>query len=112
MWDAGISVAGTTDHSFVAQLALYASALDNVGEFAYVYLKGAKKARENVSVDATLYDDDARHLVGLMLADMRVHLAEPLGEGRLLTLATAHSKDACTFCNFVAICPGPPEGDE
>jgi DNA helicase-2/ATP-dependent DNA helicase PcrA len=109
LWDAGESLAGTTDHQFTAQLAFYASALEHVGDFAYVYLKGAKKAREDVSVDATAYDDETRRLVDLMLADVRSHLAEPLADGRTLTLRTAQSSEACTFCNFREICPGPPE---
>jgi len=109
VWEAGGSLAGTTDHQFTAQLALYASALQHVGDFAYVYLKGSKKNRVDVSVDTTSYDEETQRLVGLMLADIRSHLTEPLAAGVMTTLPTARSKDACTYCNFEPICPGLPE---
>lgn len=111
LWDAGNSLAGTIDHGFAAQLAFYASALQHVGEFAYVYLKGAKGARQSVSVDVTTYDEDTRRLVEQMIADVRSHLTEPLAENRLLTVSPAQNDRPCQLCNFKAICPGPAEDD-
>jgi DNA helicase-2/ATP-dependent DNA helicase PcrA len=109
VWASGASVAGTTDHGFAAQLAFYASALQNVGGFEYVYLKGAKGARMEVAVDATTFDAEMQRLVGLLVADIREHLSEPLARGELLTLPPALHKTSCRFCNYERICPGPAE---
>jgi superfamily I DNA/RNA helicase len=112
VWDAGGSLAGTVDHQFAAQLAFYATALQGVGDFSYVYLKGEKDAREDVVVDTTAYDDATRELVERMIADVRSNLTEPLAAGRMVALPTTASPDICTFCNFVETCPGPSEDDE
>lgn len=109
VWAEGASVAGTIDHQFTAQLAFYAGALQDVAQFAYVYLKGTKTSREDVSTDTTSIDDQAGHLVEQMIDDVRIHLTEPLSDGEATFFPTAESTDACTFCNFKPICPGPAE---
>jgi len=42
-WDAGESIAGTVKRDFAAQLAFYASALEHVGDFSYIYLRAATR---------------------------------------------------------------------
>jgi superfamily I DNA/RNA helicase len=109
VWNEGKSVAGEVGHEFVPQLALYASALEDVAAFSYLYFRGAKNARTELSIDTVDCDGPGRTLVSSLVGDVRAHLAEPLAAGRITRLDTAQSRDACTFCNFVQICPGPAE---
>jgi RecB family exonuclease len=111
-WDANKSIAGTVNHDFVPQLAFYTSALTNVRAFTYLYLKGSKKAREDVALDTTSCDEATRGLIQRLLNDVRVNLADPLSAGRITAFRTATEKNSCRLCNFRAVCPGVAEDDE
>jgi superfamily I DNA/RNA helicase len=111
-WDAGESLAGTVTHDFAAQLAFYASALEDVGDFAYIYLRGSAKKRAEVLVDTTIFDEATQRLVGKLIADITTGFSEPLRGGTMTTLPRANRSAACTFCTFIPICPGAVEDDE
>lgn len=111
-WAQGASIAGTVDHSFTAQLALYASALADVSAFTYIYFKGTKEDRRSIESDSTIVDEQTRARIDGLVTDVRAHLTQPLADGTLTSLATAASDSACMFCNYAEICPGPDGASE
>lgn len=111
IWQAGNSLAGTATHQFAAQLAFYASAMDDVVEFAYIYLKGDGKAGV-AATDATNYDETTQAGVAQLIADIRVNFIEPLAAGTAIEMSPARTDKPCGFCTAQAICPGPQGDDE
>jgi superfamily I DNA/RNA helicase len=100
------SLASECTDDFLAQLAIYAGALDDVRSFAYVNLKGAKDDLRRVAVDETVLDDATAPLVARMRDDLRAHFAEPLAVGTLVALSPTRAEKNCTFCSFARVCPG------
>ncbi len=98
--------AGACDREFQAQLALYATAVDDVASFAYVSLKGTKDDGRSVAADESSYDA-LRGGIATIVEALREHFAEPLVRGELLTLPPTDDEKKCTFCDFARICSGP-----
>jgi RecB family exonuclease len=100
------SLASECTDDFLAQLAIYAGALDDVRSFAYVNLKGAKDDLRRVAVDETVLDAATAPLVARMRDDLRTRFAEPLAAGTLVALSPTRAEKNCTFCSFARVCPG------
>lgn len=96
------------------QLAFYATALENVSALVKIYLGGAKDAhdRNGTAVeDFTRFDDALALVARAALDELGRDALAPLAAGTLATAHTATNSDACAFCAFTKICPGPAEGD-
>jgi len=104
-------LAGTSPSELVAQLPLYATAFEDAGAVAYVYLGGEKavERRDGAVLDVTPFGDEARRFVERLVAELRSDLLDPLAEGRLTTLGVAAKAETCTFCPYTRVCPGPEE---
>jgi DNA helicase II / ATP-dependent DNA helicase PcrA len=111
-WEAGGSVAGRVDYTFTAQLALYASAFQHVGEFAYIYLRGSANDRSDIVVDSTTLDEVTEQRLNLLLTDVHANFSDPLVHGETKTLRPMKRGRDCEMCTYGAICPGGPEDNE
>jgi RecB family exonuclease len=102
-------LAGHAPSSLTVQLPLYATAFENVAAVAYVYLGGVRavELRDGATVEITAIDEGARRFTATLLAELRRDVLDPLAEGRLTTLPVASDDDACRFCPYVNVCPGP-----
>jgi superfamily I DNA/RNA helicase len=93
------------------QLAFYAVAYENVSHIAYIYLGGSDKTEQrNGAVHALeTFADDLREVVTAALLEIETDLLAPLKDGSLSTLPVTFVKEACTFCPYSGVCPGPTQ---
>ena len=106
------SLIGDLPEHLDLQLAFYATALEQVGTLAKIYLGGAHatEQRSGVAVvDAVPFEGPLREVARAALAELEREVLAPLAAGTLTYVPTAGATKACEYCTFATVCPGPAQ---
>jgi len=112
--DAGVprkALARRLEGNFKLQLALYATAFEAVSSVGYMYLGGVNNTpkRNGAFLEMSPFAGALRDVTTEALLEIETGLLEPLARGTLLSLPVTFNEEACTFCSYVHVCPGPDE---